>query len=150
MIVEVAVSDDGVVRPRARNLGTTAGWQSLREYVLVAQDEVRVERYTRQGDDWVLTELNRLEDTLRLTSIGCEVSLREIYAKVDFPEVWRARLKFVDAARLRVAHGVEEWSPSRANFRKIGARFCTSVTLLSVNRTGRATGTIPSAGGRVD
>jgi Uma2 family endonuclease len=55
---------------------------SLREYVLVSQDKVLVERYTRQGDDWLLTELNQINDTLRLASIDCEVPLREIYAKV--------------------------------------------------------------------
>ena len=59
--------------------------ESLREYVLVAQDRVRVERFTRQGDDWLLTELSRLEDVLRLDSIACEVAVREIYAKVRFP-----------------------------------------------------------------
>jgi Uma2 family endonuclease len=59
---------------------------SLRDYVLVAQDRVRVERYTRQGEEWLLTELSRLEDVLGLAAIGCEVSLREIYAKVPFPD----------------------------------------------------------------
>ena len=58
--------------------------ESLREYVMVAQDEVHVERYTRQGDEWLLTELSRLEDTLQLESIGCAVALSEIYAKVQF------------------------------------------------------------------
>jgi len=33
-----------------------------------------------------LTEFNRLEETLRLASIDCAVSLREIYEKVPFPE----------------------------------------------------------------
>jgi len=55
---------------------------SMREYVLVSQDEVLVERFTRQGDDWLLTELNQIDDTLRLASIDCELPLREIYAKV--------------------------------------------------------------------
>ena len=57
---------------------------SLKEYVLVSQDKVSVERYTRQGDDWILTEFDSLEDTLELRSIDCAVSLREIYAKVKF------------------------------------------------------------------
>ena len=59
--------------------------ESLREYVMVAQDQVLVERYTRHGEEWLLTVLSDLDATLRLTSIGCEVSLREIYAKVEFP-----------------------------------------------------------------
>lgn len=59
---------------------------SLREYVLVAQDRPCVERYTRQGDDWLLTELSRPDAVLRLDSIGCAVPLREIYARV--PLAW--------------------------------------------------------------
>ena len=58
---------------------------SLREYVLVAQDRVLVERYTRRGDEWLLTEWSRPDDILRLASIDCDVALREIYAKVPFP-----------------------------------------------------------------
>jgi Uma2 family endonuclease len=57
---------------------------SLREYVLVSQDRVCVERYVRQEDEWLLTELSRLEDNLRLTSIECDVALSEIYAKIPF------------------------------------------------------------------
>jgi Uma2 family endonuclease len=58
--------------------------ESLREYVLVSQDQMRVERYTRQGDDWLLTELSRPGETLDLASIGCAVAMSEIYARVRF------------------------------------------------------------------
>jgi len=58
---------------------------SLREYVIVAQDKVMVERYTRHGSEWLLAELSRLDDTLRLESIECQVPLREIYSKVELP-----------------------------------------------------------------
>jgi Uma2 family endonuclease len=56
--------------------------ESLNDYVLVSQDKVLVERYTRQGEQWLLTVWSRLEDSLQLPSIGCEVALRDIYAKV--------------------------------------------------------------------
>ena len=59
---------------------------SLREYVLVSQDRVCVEQYTLQEDRWVLAEWNRRDDVLRLTSVGCEISLRDLYAKVQVPE----------------------------------------------------------------
>ncbi len=59
---------------------------SLREYVLIAQDKVLVERYTRQDEEWLLRDFRSLDESLRLDSIDCEVSLREIYAKVKFPE----------------------------------------------------------------
>jgi Uma2 family endonuclease len=57
---------------------------TLREYVLVAQDMVSVERYTR-GDDgvWSLHESGAGE-RLVLASVGCEIAVDEIYLKV-FP-----------------------------------------------------------------
>jgi Uma2 family endonuclease len=58
---------------------------SLREYVLVAQDKILVERYTRQGNEWLRTDFKSLDDTLPLASIGCEIALREIYALIEFP-----------------------------------------------------------------
>ena len=54
---------------------------TLREYIPVAQDQVRIERYTRQGEDWPLIAFTGLGDVLRLESIGCDVPLRQVYAK---------------------------------------------------------------------
>ncbi|MBI1928940.1 Uma2 family endonuclease, partial [Candidatus Poribacteria bacterium] len=59
--------------------------ESLQECLLVAQNRVRVEHYLRQGEQWLLTELSHLDDVLYLVSIHCDLSLREIYAKVKFP-----------------------------------------------------------------
>jgi Uma2 family endonuclease len=59
--------------------------ESLREYIVVSLDKVLVERFTRQGDEWLLTEFRNLNETLWLASIDCAVPLREIYAKIDFP-----------------------------------------------------------------
>ena len=57
---------------------------SLQEYILVSQDEVRVERYRQQGMDWQPTEFRSLEDVLSLPSIDCELSLDDIYSRVEF------------------------------------------------------------------
>ena len=51
-------------------------------YVLVAQDRPRIERFTRDGDDWVLTAFDGLEATVALASVGCGVRLGDVYAKV--------------------------------------------------------------------
>ena len=59
---------------------------SLCEYVLILQDSVRVEHYLRQEQTWDLTAFHSLSDVLQLTSIGCELSLQSIYAKVQFSE----------------------------------------------------------------
>ncbi len=60
---------------------------SLKEYVLVAQDQVLVERRVRQGQEWASTEYGNIEETLVLESIGCAIPLREIYAKVKFVDL---------------------------------------------------------------
>jgi Uma2 family endonuclease len=57
---------------------------SLREYVLIASDRVQVERYSRQpGGQWLLTAVNRLEDTIELESAGCTLSLADVYERVE-------------------------------------------------------------------
>ena len=59
---------------------------SLREFVLISQDRMMVERYTRQGNDWVLSDLTDPDQVLKLESIGCQIPLDRIYAKITFPE----------------------------------------------------------------
>lgn len=55
---------------------------SLREYILVSQDRLRVEQYRFTKMQWVATEFRRYEDVLPLVSIGCELQLRDIYRRV--------------------------------------------------------------------
>ncbi len=59
--------------------------ESLREYVLVAQHEPRVERFLRQpGETWLMAESVGLGAVCRLESVDAEVSLGNIYDKVEF------------------------------------------------------------------
>lgn len=55
---------------------------SLREYLLVAQDQPSIERYVRQGEVWILSEGTGLEASVPLETIDCVLSLREVYDKV--------------------------------------------------------------------
>ncbi len=60
---------------------------SLQEYVLVAQDAMRIEVYVRQDDThWLLQELNQSLDVLKLESIGCAIALADIYRNVRLAE----------------------------------------------------------------
>ena len=57
---------------------------TLREILFVAQDEVRVEQYTRQeGAAWLLTGAAALDAVVHVSSLECELPVAEIYAKVD-------------------------------------------------------------------
>jgi Uma2 family endonuclease len=61
---------------------------SLTDYVLVAEDTMMVEHFARSGDrddQWLLTKLSDPDSILSLTSIGCDIKLRDIYNKVKFP-----------------------------------------------------------------
>jgi Uma2 family endonuclease len=58
---------------------------SLREYVLIAQDQPRIERYLRQDDGtWLLTDAVGLESRIELTSIDCTLALADVYEQVNF------------------------------------------------------------------
>jgi Uma2 family endonuclease len=56
---------------------------SLREYVLIAQDPQRIEHFRRDGDSWVLTEVSDPDGSVELASVGCTLRLRDIYDRVD-------------------------------------------------------------------
>jgi len=55
---------------------------SLREYVLVAQDKVGVERFVRQGDEWLYSAIDQRDGVLEFASLGVTVPVREIYDAV--------------------------------------------------------------------
>jgi len=65
---------------------------SLRHYILVSQDRVSVEVFTRQPtpdsreDAWLLNASTKLEEALALSAIGCQLPLSEVFAKVDLTE----------------------------------------------------------------
>lgn len=58
--------------------------ESLRDYVLVVQDKIRIEHYRREGEEWILSEVSDPDATLHLSSIDCHVGIAAIYEKVDF------------------------------------------------------------------
>jgi Uma2 family endonuclease len=61
--------------------------ESLREYVLVTQDRVFVEKFARDADgQWTLSDCRTIDQTLVLQSITCRVHLSEIYARIEFGE----------------------------------------------------------------
>lgn len=60
---------------------------ALQEYLLVAQDMVRVEQYVRQSpNQWMFTTYAQLDEVITLPSISCTLRLADIYEDVDFPD----------------------------------------------------------------
>jgi Uma2 family endonuclease len=59
--------------------------ESLKEYVLAAQDSPTIEQYVRQGDGrWAYTVVKGLEGSIVLPSVECTLNLSAVYDKVDF------------------------------------------------------------------
>ncbi|CAN5565504.1 hypothetical protein BH10ACI1_BH10ACI1_32680 [soil metagenome] len=60
---------------------------SIRECLLVKEDEMRVEHYARQNaKQWIYKIYNERDDVVALESINCKVSLAEIYTHIKFKQ----------------------------------------------------------------
>lgn len=58
---------------------------SLREYVLVSQEEPMIQRFLRNGDDtWTMFVVADLNHMIVLHSLGIELPLAEVYERVEF------------------------------------------------------------------
>ena len=59
--------------------------ESLKEYVLVAQDKPVIEQFVRRADGkWDYAVFHGLEASLSLPSIECTLNLSAVYARVEF------------------------------------------------------------------
>ncbi|MFH0996649.1 MAG: Uma2 family endonuclease [Pseudomonadota bacterium] len=65
---------------------------SLEEFILVAQDGICVEQYVRRGQQWILSEISKTDEIIRLDAINCGLSLRDIYHKVELSDKKRFSL----------------------------------------------------------
>jgi len=58
---------------------------SLKEYLVIYQDQARIEQHQRTDDNlWLLREISGIDQVLQLTSLGIELPLSALYEKIDF------------------------------------------------------------------
>jgi len=58
--------------------------ESLKDYILINQDEVLIEQFVRgEGDSWTLHDYRHLTDALKIESVGVSILLQNIYDRVD-------------------------------------------------------------------
>ncbi len=55
------------------------------EYLLIAQDAPRVTHYRRAGEVWERRDVSGLDAILPLESVGCALSVQDVYEGVTFP-----------------------------------------------------------------
>lgn len=83
LIVEV-LSDSTEAYDRGKKFSIYRQIPSLREYLLVSQHQVLVELYSRADDGrWTLADFSAPTDRVPLPSVGCTLSLAEVYDKVE-------------------------------------------------------------------
>jgi Uma2 family endonuclease len=86
LLVEV-LSPGTALKDRNDKLLEYTQIETLNAYLLVAQDEARVERYLRQeSGDWLYTVVNGLDGSIAVPTLDCTLALADIYRKVDWDQ----------------------------------------------------------------
>jgi Uma2 family endonuclease len=66
---------------------------SLQAYVLISQDDYRIEHYVRQANGlWVLSDATGADATLQLPTINCALALADVYRETELAEQASAEL----------------------------------------------------------
>ena len=86
MVIVEVLSPSTELYDRVKKFALYRRSETLQEYVLVAQEAMRVECFRRQGDVWIFSAISGADDVLRLESVGCELPLRAIYERVEFAD----------------------------------------------------------------
>lgn len=68
---------------KSAKLESYLAMESIKEFVLLKEEEMRVEHYARQNaKQWIYRIYNERDDVISLDSIGCKISLSEVYAQL--------------------------------------------------------------------
>ena len=68
---------------KTNKLESYLAMESIKEFVLLKEEEMRVEHYARQNaKQWIYRIYNERDDVISLESINCKVSVSEVYAQV--------------------------------------------------------------------
>lgn len=84
VVVEIFSSTTNTV-DKTKKVESFLEMESIRECLLLKEDEMRVEHYARQNaKQWIYRIYNERDDVVSLESITCKISLSEIYAQIKF------------------------------------------------------------------
>ena len=62
--------------------------ESVQEYLIISQDEPKIDRFLKQEgtDDLLLTSVTGLGKSIELPSVGCTLTLADVYEQVTFED----------------------------------------------------------------
>lgn len=83
VIIEV-LSKQKRFRDKTEKLETFLKIESVRECLLIEQDEQHIEHFIKQTPkQWLLKIYEEADESIVLESVGCKISLADIYAQID-------------------------------------------------------------------
>jgi len=85
MIIEI-LSPSTEAFDRRRKFTYYKSIPSFTEYLLIATDQASVTHYSKQGDDWILAEVEGLDGKLPIPTFNVSMLLSEIYLDVEFSD----------------------------------------------------------------
>ncbi len=84
VIIEI-LSKSTKLKDRSEKLDSYMSVEGLTDYVLIEQDQMRIEHFIKISEkEWKVNLLTEKNDRLILDSINCEITLEEIYREVKF------------------------------------------------------------------
>jgi Uma2 family endonuclease len=83
ILVEV-LSPSSAVRDRNDKLDEYTHIDTLQAYLLVDQEQYRVERFSRQSDEWLYQSVTGLDSEISIPSMGITLALADIYRGVQW------------------------------------------------------------------
>ena len=86
LVVEV-ISPSSIEHDRVVKLGLYQAVASIQAYLIVEQDQILAELYTRGESGWDLKTFARPDDEIALEALNCRLPLRDIYERIEFGEV---------------------------------------------------------------
>ena len=86
VVIEV-LSKSSASDDRGEKFYTYRNIESVKDYILIAQDKMHVEHFTRlPNNEWILhRDVTEPDGKIVIHSLGCELTLSQIYQRVDFP-----------------------------------------------------------------
>ena len=86
VLIEV-LSDSTEAYDRGGKFAHYRALESLSDYLLVAQNEPRIEDFRRQTDgQWLYSVADGLDAEVEIANIGCVLHLAEVYERVAFAQ----------------------------------------------------------------
>lgn len=87
IVVEV-LSDSTRFRDKTEKLEVYQKMESIKECLLIEQAIMRIEHYIKQTpNQWLLRIYENQDEIVNLESIGCRISVSDIYSQVKFKEI---------------------------------------------------------------